>query len=432
MSVDKRKAIQKATALIQQGRLDKAIAEYEAILAADPSDPSLYNALGDLYAQSGSASQAIACYLKLAEVLKAEGLLHRAIAVYKKIVKLDANNVAALCATADLYAGEGFRAEAKHQYLLAAERSLKLGFVKQALELYERLIRLEPGDTSIAAKLASLLEGEGRRSEATDLLGRLAEEVRAQGRLDDARRLYQQMAEIAPEAVEPASADASHYLASWESMALTHDAAAPEIEVVQSEPVEGEGPAAFTAMLAELEHTRGSEKGRAGPPQARPEDEKAPDDSSSPVDRSPEICEAHYQLGMAYKEMGLLDDAIAEFRRSAADGRLSLPACNMIGLCLLAKGDVEAAIHELGRGLSIVGRPAEEYLGIKYDLAIAHLSIGDLATAEAILRDLQAESPSFRDVKSQVMKLRTQLAQGALHHGAPKETIDGTRQARSR
>ena len=51
MSLDKRKAIQRATALIQQGRLDKAIAEYEAILGADPSDPSLYNALGDLYAQ---------------------------------------------------------------------------------------------------------------------------------------------------------------------------------------------------------------------------------------------------------------------------------------------------------------------------------------------------------------------------------------------
>ncbi|MGH7410324.1 MAG: tetratricopeptide repeat protein, partial [Candidatus Methylomirabilis sp.] len=718
MSLDKRKAIQRATALIQQGRLDKAIAEYEAILGADPSDPSLYNALGDLYAQAGSTSEAIACYLRLVEVLRAEGLLYRAIAIYKKIIKLDPNNLAALLACADLYAKEGLRAEARHQYLLAAERSLKVGSVKQALELYQRLIHLEPGDTTIAAKLASLLAGGGRQSEAADLLGRLAQEVRAHGRLDDARRLYQQMVEIDPatftgwyglghvefeagrlqEAVDhlrratgidatsplphlllghlyerqrrpdlakaawraalrcdpehqeahhllgrlllkegdteaavrefdavacslgkseepgraiaflgelgaaadhpliqerlgellrrsersgeakaayrraaelylasgnveerhrilnriltldpedpevlaglatesigeeglvtvghseplssaspivagelggsgatwaqddplelheetprgvdgagqedvtilraesdppaevpdrfavvnlylrqgleaearsllrrfvagdPGYTEASRYLASLESKALVEDATVgQEIEVIHLDPVEGnEGPVPPPALFPEEERKGEPEEKRAGPPPAQPEGEKElahlmakmespglpaqekglgstatsldqfPDEPEGlrPVDRSPETCEAHYQLGMAYQEMGLLDDAIAEFRRSATDERLRLPACNMVGLCLLAKGSVEAAIHELGRGLEIVGRPAEEYLGIKYDLATAYQSIGDLAAAEALLRELQTASASFRDVRS--------------------------------
>ncbi|MGH7412056.1 MAG: hypothetical protein ACREJ6_13485, partial [Candidatus Methylomirabilis sp.] len=151
-----------------------------------------------------------------------------------------------------------------------------------------------------------------------------------------------------------------------------------------------------------------------------------------PVDRSPETCEAHYQLGMAYQEMGLLDDAIAEFRRSAIDERLRLPACNMVGLCLLAKGNVEAAIHELGMGLEIVGRPAEEYLGIKYDLATAYQSIGDLAAAEALFRELQTASASFRDVRSRLMKVQARMSQDAGRPAAPKGKTDATRHSRSR
>ena len=74
-------------------------------------------------------------------------------------------------------------------------------------------------------------------------------------------------------------------------------------------------------------------------------------DADHPIDQSPETCKAHYQLGMAYRELGLVDEAIEEFRRSAADARYTLLACDMIGLCLLAKGDAEAAIHQLNRGL---------------------------------------------------------------------------------
>ena len=186
-------------------------------------------------------------------------------------------------------------------------------------------------------------------------------------------------------------------------------------------------------MLTELERSRASEKGTGAPPQAGPEDndKKDRDDYSAPADRSPEACEAHYELGMAYKEMGLLDDAISEFRRSAANERLSLPACNMVGLCLLTKGDVEAAIHELGKGLEIVGGPAEGYLAIKYDLATAYQSIGDLAAAEAILCDLQAESPSFRDVKFLLTKLRARLGQSAAPSASDTGKPDATRQTRS-
>lgn len=189
MSVEKRKAIQRAIALTQQGRYDKAIAEYEAMLSVDPSALSFYNTLGDLYVQVGSIPEAIACYQKLVNALQSEGFRCRAIAVYKKIIKLAPDNPSALVACADLYTQEGLQAEAKEQYLLAAERFLKLGLDTQVLDVCERLTHLESNNAEVVAKLTSLLAREGRRSEASDLLSRLTQEVRAKGRLDDAGRL---------------------------------------------------------------------------------------------------------------------------------------------------------------------------------------------------------------------------------------------------
>ena len=263
---------------------------------------------------------------------------------------------------------------------------------------------------------------------------------------------------------EPGNVEASRRLASLESRAPTGDAAAdPEIEVVQSDQPEGsEGSAIFRAFFEELElHEKSGRKGAgisrdmAGAEQrfldstgeleaGRISGDSVPGSEAPPsiqmqvhpeasrlADRSPEICAAHYQLGIAYREMGLLDDAIAEFRRSAADEQAALRACNMVGLCLLAKGDAEAAIHELGRGLSIVGRPAEEYHGVKYDLATAYQVIGQLNVAGAILRDLHIESPSFRDVESRLREFEGRLAQGPGLSGGPQGTIDAGQQTRS-
>lgn len=58
MAFDKRKALQNALAFTQQGRWDKAIAEYQAILRADPRDLTVCNNLGDLYARTGKPAEA--------------------------------------------------------------------------------------------------------------------------------------------------------------------------------------------------------------------------------------------------------------------------------------------------------------------------------------------------------------------------------------
>jgi hypothetical protein len=69
----------------------------------------------------------------------------------------------------------------------------------------------------------------------------------------------------------------------------------------------------------------------------------------------------------------------------------------MVGRCFLDRGDAEAAIHELDKGLLTAGRPAEEYFSIKSNLATAYQAIGDLKGAVTVLRELQTERPSDLD-----------------------------------
>lgn len=378
MSVEKRKAIQRAIALAQQGRYDKAIAEYQAILSVDPSASSLYNTLGDLYVQVGLIPEAIACYQKLVDTLRSEGFHYRAIAVYKKIIKLDPNNLSALVACAELYAQEGLRAEAKDQYLLAAERSLKLGSDMQALDVCERLIRLEPDDTGVAAKLASLLAREGRRSEAADLLGRLAQAARAKGRLDDARPLYKQMVEIAPQR-----------FTGWYCLGRI------EFEAGHlQEAEEALRQAARIDVTSPLPHLL---LGQLYEQQMQPHRAKVA--WQRVLERDPTHPEAHHRLGLLYLNEGDTEAAVREFDAAA---------------CSLGEsGELERAIALLGE-LGLAGEHAliQERLGELYDrsrrqteakaafrrAAEIHLVAGHLEERRRLLQRILALDPCDPDV----------------------------------
>ena len=116
--------------------------------------------------------------------------------------------------------------------------------------------------------------------------------------------------------------------------------------------------------------------------------------------------DTRYNLGIAYKEMGLVDEAIAEFQLAAKDPKRSLECSSMIGICFMEKGMAEVAVQWYERGLQVPGRAPEEYRGLRYDLGIAFEATGDLAKAKATFADLVREDPSFRDVSDKLRDLQ--------------------------
>jgi tetratricopeptide (TPR) repeat protein len=199
MAFDKRKALQSALSFAKQGKWDKAIAEYQAILKADPNDLTVCNNLGDLYARSGRAADAIEQYLKLGQLYRADGLSVKAIAVYKKIVKLDPIRTEAYLACADLYEEQGLLGEAKLQLAIAAEQYGRAGNSSKVIEVYQRLAQIDPANHVLLAKLAELTLREGKREAAAAEYERAAEAAQAAGQVAESKRLFQRVRDLVPE-----------------------------------------------------------------------------------------------------------------------------------------------------------------------------------------------------------------------------------------
>lgn len=115
---------------------------------------------------------------------------------------------------------------------------------------------------------------------------------------------------------------------------------------------------------------------------------------------------AHYDLGTAYKEMGLLQEAIAEFQRSLRADPRSLGTYEMLGQCFLEAGQPEVAVRTLDRALGLAFDVEDDLLGIYYYAARAHEVLGNSAQAREFYEKVFSLDINFKDVTERLRALR--------------------------
>lgn len=113
----------------------------------------------------------------------------------------------------------------------------------------------------------------------------------------------------------------------------------------------------------------------------------------------------HYDLGVAYKEMGLTADALNEFGIAARDPARECMSHAMIGLIYLEQNDVDKAIEAYELGLRAPQRTTEQELSLFYDLGIAHEMKNDYNTAVRYFREIARTEPNYRDVVDRINAL---------------------------
>ncbi len=191
-SVKKSKILEKADKLIRQKKLKPAIDELLRYVQAAPDDLELVNIInkiGDLFAQMGNRESAIEYFQKSVDNYIREGFFTKAIAILKKILRMDKENIRALEQLAELYTQEGMVQDAKRQYLEIAEKYKKEGLTKRALESYRKIVDMDPGNVGSRMKLAELFNSEGMQQEAIEQLITLAKTLRDKGKLDEAEKI---------------------------------------------------------------------------------------------------------------------------------------------------------------------------------------------------------------------------------------------------
>ncbi len=199
---DKRVIIKKAHMYYQQGRLDRAVIEYKKILKIDPEDINALNSLGDIFSKKGEKDQAFAMYQKVANIYTDRGLQPRAIATFKKILRLDESNPDAAIGLAELYENEGLFTESLDFYIKAAKIYDELGDQDKAFEIFKKVGQLDPTNMEIHLSLGNKMVSEGKMLEAVEEFLVVLRNYCDNEKIDEANDVLKRIKDLLPESAQ--------------------------------------------------------------------------------------------------------------------------------------------------------------------------------------------------------------------------------------
>lgn len=168
MIFDKTQAMRNAERNLVQGKIKAAIGEYKQVVKHDAKDFSTLNMLGDLYSKNSQKNEAVTCYTSVAEHYSYQGFAQKAIAIYKKIVKLHPESIEISEKLAELYKSKGSVNEAKSHYTTLAEHYQKNGRVIEALSIWKQIALLDPSNVEVYRTIAESYLKENQIDEAAD------------------------------------------------------------------------------------------------------------------------------------------------------------------------------------------------------------------------------------------------------------------------
>ncbi|NUO53235.1 MAG: tetratricopeptide repeat protein [Polyangiaceae bacterium] len=126
----------------------------------------------------------------------------------------------------------------------------------------------------------------------------------------------------------------------------------------------------------------------------------------------------HYDLGVAYKEMGLVGDAIAEFELASRDPARECVCQSMIGMMHMEQGNLDAAIDAFIRGRTATQKTQEQELALTYEIGNAYEHRENPEQALYYFQLVARIDPSYRDVRGSVAE-RIATLERSLGHAAP-------------
>jgi tetratricopeptide (TPR) repeat protein len=116
--------------------------------------------------------------------------------------------------------------------------------------------------------------------------------------------------------------------------------------------------------------------------------------------------QSHYDLGVAYKEMGLLEDAVREFEVAARDAKRECVCRSMIGMIQIERGNINEAIDAFMRGLKAKMRTPDQETVLEFEVAACYETKRMTAKALEFYQKAARRDPGYRDVQDRIRKLK--------------------------
>jgi tetratricopeptide (TPR) repeat protein len=189
----KNKILQKAQRFARKGQIDKAVGEWKSLLTKRADDANIYNTIGDLYLKGKKKADAIEAYQSASRIYRESGFSLKAIAVNKKILKINGNNLESLVCMAELNRERGMINNAKDCYLSIAQYHLKSGSHDQALESYQNIVDMDPKNLKVKIGLAELYLKENMVLEGFKIYGGVIAVLVGESKFEEAEALCQNL-----------------------------------------------------------------------------------------------------------------------------------------------------------------------------------------------------------------------------------------------
>jgi tetratricopeptide (TPR) repeat protein len=190
---NKAKILNDATKFLQKGAFDKAVRELQKLVEDDPKDVRTILKIGDILAKKGDKDDAIKSYRRVAELYGEQGFFLKAVAVYKQILKLDPQHFEVTLKLAELYEQLGLIQEALAQYTLIATLYEQRGDAEERLTILRRMVELDAENVASRVRLAEAFSRENRVADAVEAFRGAANILRAQGRQADYMKVAERL-----------------------------------------------------------------------------------------------------------------------------------------------------------------------------------------------------------------------------------------------
>ncbi|HSS44649.1 MAG TPA: tetratricopeptide repeat protein, partial [Thermoanaerobaculia bacterium] len=190
--------LQSAEKAAAKGRLDSALKDYLRVLDDNPKDISTLNKVGDLYVRMNRPADSVPFFIRIADFYARDGFFLKAIAIYKKINKIDPARLDVYDRLADLYHKQGLTQDARSQYQVLADHYQKSNKPDEAIAAYKKMTTVDPNDLKIQVRLADLYRSNKQIDQAVMQYGLIGSMLLRRGAHDEAAAVFQRALELSP------------------------------------------------------------------------------------------------------------------------------------------------------------------------------------------------------------------------------------------
>ncbi|MHC9542960.1 MAG: tetratricopeptide repeat protein [Vulcanimicrobiota bacterium] len=393
----------------------RACRSLERIVEIHPENIDAYYQLIELYQKSGNLGKTIESKFAFSRVLMAMGEKERALEILEEVVKARPDLHEARHTLIDIYLEKHQVDKALVEAHSLADIYFKEKKVDAAIDLYQKLVEADPHNLALRERLAHFYMMSDRSASALEEIITIAQDLTSRQNWDEAIKTYKKALQI-----DDKSADIRYQLGLilLERKNSTRDALQEFQKVFELDPSHKDNTKKYVEVL--LTEGRPEEAMKVleklisiDPTHASLKDEIV-NSYKKKVDENQEDIQSRFFLGIIFKELRMLDDAIEQFQKTKRLNEYFLQSSNMLAMCFAMKpGMQQIAIRTLKKAIETKEFPEDQKLDLYYNLGSLQEGSNKMQEALACYQEIYKYDLTFKDVAQKIKHLREQSGGGA-------------------